>query len=61
VCHAQHGCVTDEAMTMEFSLLIVALLIAASVLLILFKWRSKRRWSVRGRRNKPIRRLSLNG
>jgi len=46
---------------MEFGLLLVVLLSASLALLILFKWKSKRRWSVRGRRNKPVRRLSLNG
>ncbi|HEY5627094.1 MAG TPA: hypothetical protein VIR79_04070 [Nitrospira sp.] len=48
-------------MTTEFGLLLVVVLSASLVLFVLFRWRSKRRWSVRGRKSKPVRRLSLNG
>ncbi len=36
----------------------LGLLIAALGLWLLFRWRSKCRWSPRGRKNRPIRRLS---
>ncbi len=36
----------------------LALLTAALGFWILFKWSNRRRWSPRGRKNRPIRRLS---
>lgn len=38
----------------------LSLLIAALALWVLFRWRHRRRWSVRGRKNKPLRRLSIH-
>lgn len=40
-------------------MMVFGLLIAALALWILFRWSQKRRWSARGRKNRPLRRFSI--